>query len=328
MEWIKVTLVWEGEGHSQVAVAGDFTNWDLVFLEKVRDNKWVTEVKVEPGCYAHKWLVDGQWINKEGAEIEIDNKGNANSLLVVEEDYEEETYDKEVKEPKQGQEMNEELNDIEGAHDKIFEENYIYSEQKNPTDDKVEEEETTVPTNVEENNIDSELKLNDDNVQVNENHDLLVVNNRIAEETNIDSKHDNSSEKVQEAIQEIVEAHNEIDMNYGRIVEENSNMYDKVQVEETTTVTKDATNDVEKDIMAKIEEELDTLSLEIPKTKTKKVSNRRKTIDVIRHEEDENIAKDFVLKKSIVRKTKLHPDDVESPRRVTRAALGKLGTNK
>merc|ERR1719431_825790 len=241
LDLIKMTLEWEGAGHQNVSVAGDFTKWQPIPLTKVGDNKWVTEVKLEPGCYAHKWVVDGEWKNKEGAELEVDNAGNVNSLLVVEEDYEEETSN--------NSEQMELVTDIK----------------------EIEAE----PTTTEGDNIDNKLHIDNDKEDV----DLM-------------------KEKAKE-----------------------------VEVVEKEIVVKDDAKDAAEKDIAKIEEELDTLTLDIPKTKAKKVSNRRKTIDVIRHDDNENAGSDILVKKPLVRKSKLHPDDVESPRRVTRGALTKLVNN-
>ena len=48
------------------------------------------QYQVVPGCYAYRYLVDGEWKNAEGAEQAKDYDGELVSLLIVEEEEEEE----------------------------------------------------------------------------------------------------------------------------------------------------------------------------------------------------------------------------------------------
>ena len=45
---------------------------------------------VTPGCYAFKFLVDGEWKTREGDELEEDEKGELNAIIIVEEEDEDE----------------------------------------------------------------------------------------------------------------------------------------------------------------------------------------------------------------------------------------------
>ena len=39
-----------------------------------------------PGCFAYRYLVDGEWHNAQDAEVEKDEEGKLVSLLLVEEE--------------------------------------------------------------------------------------------------------------------------------------------------------------------------------------------------------------------------------------------------
>ena len=53
--------------------------------------------QVVPGCYAYRFLVDGEWKNANEAELAKDYDGELVSLLIVEEEDEEVDHE-EVKE--------------------------------------------------------------------------------------------------------------------------------------------------------------------------------------------------------------------------------------
>ena len=55
-------------------------------------------LQVVPGCYAYRFLVDGEWKNAVGAEMAKDYEGELVSLLIVEEEEVEEKVEKEQEE--------------------------------------------------------------------------------------------------------------------------------------------------------------------------------------------------------------------------------------
>ena len=62
-------------------------------------------LQVVPGCYAYRFLVDGEWKNAVGAEMAKDYEGELVSLLIVEEeevDEKETEKEEEVKEKGDG----------------------------------------------------------------------------------------------------------------------------------------------------------------------------------------------------------------------------------
>jgi Glycogen recognition site of AMP-activated protein kinase/Domain of unknown function (DUF3471) len=72
-------------GANLVILSGTFNNWNqsqFVFA-RVGD-EWVCRIDLEPGKYAYKFIVDGNWILDPANPIsEEDAAGNVNSVLVV-----------------------------------------------------------------------------------------------------------------------------------------------------------------------------------------------------------------------------------------------------
>merc|ERR1712176_729312 len=73
----------------------------------------------------------------------------------------------------------------------------------------------------------------------------------------------------------------------------------------------------------KIDKILDKLSIDEPnkllrKPKATRASARRRTIAITPSDDLENMARDVVINNTVKKSSKLHPDDVQSPRRVTR----------
>jgi hypothetical protein len=68
-----------------VAVAGSFNNWNqsqTLFAKE--GDRWVCRIKLEPGKYLYKFIVDGDWItDPDNPNTEDDGNGNTNSVLVV-----------------------------------------------------------------------------------------------------------------------------------------------------------------------------------------------------------------------------------------------------
>lgn len=52
----------DGTSHQTVSVAGEFSNWQPVNLDKLGDGSFKTSVKLEGGAkYTYKFIVDGEW---------------------------------------------------------------------------------------------------------------------------------------------------------------------------------------------------------------------------------------------------------------------------
>jgi 1,4-alpha-glucan branching enzyme len=69
----------------QVLLAGSFTNWQNGALPmKHTDSGWVTSVKLGPGKYWYKFIVDGGWtVDHDNDLEENDPSGNTNSVFYV-----------------------------------------------------------------------------------------------------------------------------------------------------------------------------------------------------------------------------------------------------
>ena len=67
-----------------VALAGTFNNWDQSQLVCGReDGAWVCRVDLEPGEYAYKFIVDGNWVlDPDNPNTTEDEAGNTNNVLV------------------------------------------------------------------------------------------------------------------------------------------------------------------------------------------------------------------------------------------------------
>ncbi|MGC8777336.1 MAG: glycogen-binding domain-containing protein [Candidatus Caldatribacteriaceae bacterium] len=68
-----------------VAVAGDFSDWNYLDMEKGQGNSWRITIRLRPGKYEYGFLVDGkEWVPDPNAPRQIaDGFGNLNSVLVV-----------------------------------------------------------------------------------------------------------------------------------------------------------------------------------------------------------------------------------------------------
>lgn len=84
---IGIALEWRGEG-GDVRVAGEFNNWQPRETEREGD-KWVFKTSLQPGRYFYKWVIDGNWMVDESQLTEVDQSGNRNNVVLVEEKPEE-----------------------------------------------------------------------------------------------------------------------------------------------------------------------------------------------------------------------------------------------
>ncbi len=70
----------------RVCVAGTFNNWQAREGEMVRDGNgiWARDVKLKPGTYEYRLVVDGRWMPDPRADHSVVNgSGERNSLLTV-----------------------------------------------------------------------------------------------------------------------------------------------------------------------------------------------------------------------------------------------------
>lgn len=68
-----------------ITIAGSFNNWNPQsnYLRKMNDG-WEIYLKLAPGEYEYKYVVDGQWIlDPANKNQRKDNNGNSNSLIII-----------------------------------------------------------------------------------------------------------------------------------------------------------------------------------------------------------------------------------------------------
>ena len=70
---------------ARVMLAGSFNDWnpDVLAMTKT-DSGWVAQVKLSPGKYWYKFIVDGNWITDNDNQLnENDGRGNINSVFFI-----------------------------------------------------------------------------------------------------------------------------------------------------------------------------------------------------------------------------------------------------
>jgi 1,4-alpha-glucan branching enzyme len=66
---------------SDVRVAGSFSNWQPVEMKKRKDGKFACEVRVPPGTFEYKYLVDGKWMtDPDHSRWSLSPMGTINSM--------------------------------------------------------------------------------------------------------------------------------------------------------------------------------------------------------------------------------------------------------
>ena len=72
------------ESTKEVSLVGDFNNWQPVAMKKQKDNRFAVEVKLPPGTYQYKFIVDGQWAtDQENGDVVPNPHGSVNSVAKV-----------------------------------------------------------------------------------------------------------------------------------------------------------------------------------------------------------------------------------------------------
>ncbi|MCK5684142.1 isoamylase early set domain-containing protein [bacterium] len=83
-----ITLSYENPDAKEVAIAGDFNNWDTTSDKMVNlgEGKWTITLNLKPGRYEYKLVIDDStWIADPNAkEFVDDGYGGQRSVLVVE----------------------------------------------------------------------------------------------------------------------------------------------------------------------------------------------------------------------------------------------------
>jgi 1,4-alpha-glucan branching enzyme len=82
----KVTFKVRAPDAKKVQLAGDFNNWDPNShpMEKDEEGFWKVGLRLAPGRYEYKLLVDGHWWEDVGEAKSVRNPfGTLNKLLIV-----------------------------------------------------------------------------------------------------------------------------------------------------------------------------------------------------------------------------------------------------
>ncbi len=68
-----------------ITIAGDFNDWNTLSHPFIKKNgEWVCKLKLDPGRYHYKFVIDGVWtLDPENPNAELDDNENLNSILVV-----------------------------------------------------------------------------------------------------------------------------------------------------------------------------------------------------------------------------------------------------
>ena len=59
-DMVDVSISWVGEA-GEVKLAGEFNNWTPEAIEKQEDGVWRKSLRLAPGKYSYKFVVDGDW---------------------------------------------------------------------------------------------------------------------------------------------------------------------------------------------------------------------------------------------------------------------------
>jgi 1,4-alpha-glucan branching enzyme len=82
----KVNFTLQAPEAVNVAVAGDFTSWEInpKPMKKNKSGQWKATVSLEPGRYEYKFIVDGQWLDDPESQERAPNPyGGSNCVRVV-----------------------------------------------------------------------------------------------------------------------------------------------------------------------------------------------------------------------------------------------------
>jgi Glycogen recognition site of AMP-activated protein kinase len=82
-----VTLDLFAPGASLVYVAGSFNEWNAEAnpLRKLREGRWSLRLRLKPGRYEYRFLVDGVWkLDPRARQYVTDFCGGLNSVMLVE----------------------------------------------------------------------------------------------------------------------------------------------------------------------------------------------------------------------------------------------------
>lgn len=71
---------------TSVLLAGDFTHWQekAIPMKRQREGLWTTTVRLAPGTYHYRFLVDGQWSDDPQCTLHVPNPyGTQNAVRQI-----------------------------------------------------------------------------------------------------------------------------------------------------------------------------------------------------------------------------------------------------
>lgn len=84
---VEVTFTVHADANKAVFVAGEFNNWDATAKKmawKARQGLYTATIKLAPGTYQYKFVIDGTWCaDPENANAVPNDQGTFNSVIVV-----------------------------------------------------------------------------------------------------------------------------------------------------------------------------------------------------------------------------------------------------
>ncbi|MBN1794312.1 MAG: glycogen-binding domain-containing protein [Candidatus Omnitrophica bacterium] len=79
-----ITVSFDAPSAYSVGVAGDFNGWKATPLTKSKTGLWTKELKLNPGTYQYRFIVDDTWCDDPAAQHFITNEfGTQNAVLSV-----------------------------------------------------------------------------------------------------------------------------------------------------------------------------------------------------------------------------------------------------
>ena len=77
------TFAYRAPGALSVQLVGDFTHWQKapVSLRKDADGVWRCSLKLEPGTYHYRFLVDGQWQDDPECTLRLPNPFGSQNMV-------------------------------------------------------------------------------------------------------------------------------------------------------------------------------------------------------------------------------------------------------
>ena len=85
-ENLSVPFIFHAPRARQVCVTGSFTDWSRegIPLSLNSDDEWITTLRLAPGRYEYRFLVDGEWRDDPNAREVVSNAfGTTNGVIDV-----------------------------------------------------------------------------------------------------------------------------------------------------------------------------------------------------------------------------------------------------